>query len=158
MAYASKYRTVLFEKLCVEVPQLRQLEADVIRVTEFLMMENPRPTTQSDTELIWYTMFKPRLEELVGYEAKGTSQLAETTEAYNCVTQYLYEALAPSKETLGENSRADEYNQRYENEREDWDGDPETEPDFISRERILETVIVHLGLPQTEMYRRLQKD
>lgn len=152
MAYGSEYRSTLFEKLCVEMPQLRQLEDDVIRVTDFLMMEEPRPTTQGDTDVIWYTLFKPRVQDLVGYMAKGPSELAATTEAYGCVTDYLYHALAPSKETLRENSRADEYQRRYEDEREQWDGNLDTEPDFIGTERILQLLVSRLGLPVTEMY------
>ncbi|HUI80454.1 MAG TPA: hypothetical protein VLY24_21160 [Bryobacteraceae bacterium] len=156
--YGSEYRLPLFERLCTEVPELRKLEDDVIRSTEFLMMEDPRPTNQGDTDIVWYTLFKPRVEELVGYTAKASSEIAGTTEAYDAVTQYLYRALAPSEETLGEDSGMDEYQRRFEAERESWDGDEDTKPGFISTERIMETLVNRLHLQITGAYRTRVND
>jgi len=152
MGYGSELRPALFEKLCAEVPELRRLEKDILRSAEFLMTEDPRPTTQDDTDVIWYSLFKPRVVELVGWEAKGSSALAKTTGAYDAVTAYLYRALAPSEESLGDNSGADEYQQRYDRAREDWDGSEDTEPDFISREKIMRTLAERLKLPLTDEY------
>jgi hypothetical protein len=61
------YRTHRFAQLAEQIPELRQLEADVLKVTGFLALEDPRPTTQDDTDLIWAVLFKPRVQELVGW-------------------------------------------------------------------------------------------
>jgi hypothetical protein len=151
MGYGLQNRTALFEELCVEIPELRRLENDVLRSTEFLAMEDPRPTTQDDTDLIWYRLFKPRLVGLVGWTSKSPSQKASTIEAYDVVWQYLYRALAPSNETLGEASGFDEWHRNFERAQECWDGSEDTAPDFISREKVMQALVEHLASPPTDV-------
>jgi hypothetical protein len=150
MAYGSESHGPLFEKLCAEVPNLGKLEHDIVRSTQFLMMEDPRPTTQDDTEMIWDLLFKPRLQRLLGRGAEGTSAIAARTDAYNTATRYLYRALAPSEETLGESSRLRAHQLQYKKDRKDWDGSGEL--DFVSSEKVMQILVERVGLPVTEEY------
>jgi hypothetical protein len=157
MVYRLEKRSAFFEKLCVAVPELRNLEKDVIRCTDFLMKEDPRPTNQSDTNLIWHILFKPRVERLVGFMAEDSPDIASTSEAYDAVIRYLHSALAPSEVTL-ENSGVDEYGKRCNRALNNWDGSEETKPEFISAEEVMRSMVVRLGLPTTEIYLRRVRD
>lgn len=133
-----------FEDLCKLVPALRALEDDIEKTTGFLSMKSPRATTQSDTDILWVFLFKPRLKELVGWFARsGTPEEARTEMAYDIALQYLYRALAPSEETVG-----------VENDEDDEDLDDADESRYIDSDQLMRIVVKELQLPPTDDFRR----
>ncbi len=135
----NRYR---FEQLCKLVPELRTIYRDVIRVTSFLALEDPRQTTQDDTDYIWYVLFKPRLAKLVGWYATESPERARESDAYTAAYDFLYNALAPSQETLPGSGCDEDY----------LDDDQEFADSYVTSGELLSIIVERLSLPKTDAY------
>jgi hypothetical protein len=75
-----------FDHLADLEPRLEDLEAAI------LALRRTRRRGRFCANEVWYRRFKPRLQLLVGWEARGDSVLT-TTQAYDTAYEYLYDLL-----------------------------------------------------------------